>query len=316
MQKQEKAQTIREKLAECELPFLREQTIAGCEKYGVSLDSAWPPVYPEPEETAKPKKMGQLVQLKIWPEAVRGVPNAFLRSALFAAIQGKTRRYMKGEFLGSLDGVSLKFTGMQLDQSDFDVWAQAAHLARLHPLGNVCHFKANAFLKAIGRANGKKDYDWLDASLTRAVACAVEIKSGSHSYMGSLISESWRDKDTREYKVVLNPTIAALFQADDWTGMQLEQRQMLKGKPLALWLHGFYSTHAKPFPMKVETLRDLSGSTAKHMRNFKIKLREAFADLKAVGIFGTIDDDLVTVIREPSAAQKKHLLIKARKPRQ
>jgi hypothetical protein len=72
---------------------------------------------------------------------VRNHGEAFLRSALFAAVQGKTRRYLKGEFLGAVQGVSVKFTGMQLDQSDLDVWEQATHLARLHPLGNVCHFK-------------------------------------------------------------------------------------------------------------------------------------------------------------------------------
>src|SRR5258705_5595850 len=42
---------------------------------------------------------------------------------------------MKGEFLGSLQGISVSFTGQQLDQSDLDVWEQAVHLARMHPAG-------------------------------------------------------------------------------------------------------------------------------------------------------------------------------------
>ena len=91
------------------------------------------------------------VQLPLWPEPVRTAPNSFLRSALFAAIQGKGRRYMKKELLAAQKGVSVHFTGMQLDQSDLDVWEQAIHIARNHPLGNVCHFRGNAFLKSIGR---------------------------------------------------------------------------------------------------------------------------------------------------------------------
>jgi hypothetical protein len=70
-------------------------------------------------------------QLPLWPEPARGVPNDILRSALFAAIQGKGREYFKHKLLASYDGVQIRYTGEQLDQSDLDVWEQAIHLARL-----------------------------------------------------------------------------------------------------------------------------------------------------------------------------------------
>ena len=38
-----------------------------------------------------------VVRLPIWPQAVRGVPNGFIRSALFAAIGKGRRRYISGE---------------------------------------------------------------------------------------------------------------------------------------------------------------------------------------------------------------------------
>jgi hypothetical protein len=38
---------------------------------------------PEPSQPAK------VIQLPFWPEPVRGAPNSFLRSALFAAIQAR-----------------------------------------------------------------------------------------------------------------------------------------------------------------------------------------------------------------------------------
>lgn len=102
-----------------------------------------------------------VVQLPLWPEPARGVPNSALRGALFAAIQGKDRHYMKRELLAVQQGMEIRFTGMQLDQSDLDVWEQALHLARMHPLGTRCDFTAHAFLKALGRATGKKDHEWL-----------------------------------------------------------------------------------------------------------------------------------------------------------
>ena len=217
-----------------------------------------------PKLTVQKKKQerhtAQVIQLPLWPEPTRGAPNSFLRSALFAAIQGKTRRYMKGEFLAAQKGVSVSFTGMQLDQSDLDVWQQAADIAKAHPLGNVCHFRANAFLKSIGRSNGKSNYKWLHEAINRLIACAVEIRCGSKVFSGSLIHECLRDEETGIYKLTLSPSLIKLFGASDWTALERQQREALKGKPLALWLHGFYASHAAPFPLKVETLQELSGS--------------------------------------------------------
>jgi hypothetical protein len=267
------------------------------------------PQKPEPKLTA------QIVQLPIWPEPVRGTPNTFLRSALFGAIQGKTRSTFKNQLLGSMQGVSVKYTGWQLDQSDLDVWEQAIHMARMHPLGNICHFKANAFLKAMGRSNGKAQYQWLDDAITRLVACAVEIKSGQRAFTGSLLSSCIRDETTGVYKLTLDPETIRLYGGENWTGIEWERRQALRGKPLALWLHGFYSSHAQPYPFKVETLRELSGSATKEPRKFKQNLKAAFADLEAAtGIKGTIDGNLVTVERKPTPAQVRHIVKKGRKP--
>jgi hypothetical protein len=257
-----------------------------------------------------------VVQLPLWPEPARGTPNSFLRSALFAAIQGKGRRFLKNALLGAQKGYSVKFTGQQLDQSDLDVWEHAVHLARSHPLGNVCCFRANAFLKAIGRSNGKKDYIWLNESLTRLVACAVEIRHGSKVFVGSLLSSAPRDEQTGIYKLRLDPDTVKLYGSADWTGLQWREREALKGKPLALWLHGFFSSHAAPYPLKVETLRELSGSTNKDTRDFKRRLKSAFADLEAVaGIKATFDGDLVSVARIPSPSQLSHLTLKRRHAR-
>lgn len=48
---------------------------------------------PDKPKAASPAKV---VQLPLWPEAKRGVPNSILRGALFAAVQGKNRVAMNG----------------------------------------------------------------------------------------------------------------------------------------------------------------------------------------------------------------------------
>jgi len=90
-------------------------------------------------------------KLPIWPEAVRGVPNGILRSALFGAVKRGKRRYMERESIAAVDGIDLIYTGPRLDQADLDVLEGALHLARLITLGNRIEFTEKSFLKLIGR---------------------------------------------------------------------------------------------------------------------------------------------------------------------
>ena len=250
------------------------------------------------------------VQLPLWPEEVRGTPNSFLRSALFAAIQGKTRKYLKAALLGSQGNYTVKFTGAQLDQADLDTWEQVAHLVKSQPLGNVCMFKGNPFLKKMGRSNGKANYTWLNDSLTRLVACAVEIRCEQKVFTGSLVSSFVRDEGTGVYKITLDPDVLKLFGSCDWTSLEWGHRLALKGKPLALWLYGYVSSHAAPVPVKVETLRKMSGSESVQ-RNFKIALKKAFADLeKVAGITAEFEGDLVLIHKTPTISQARHLQLK------
>ena len=51
------------------------------------------------------------------------------------------------------------------------------------------------------------------------------------------------------------PSLAAFYGRTQWTQIDWEQRQRLRGsKSLALWLHGFYASHAAPYPLTVEPI--------------------------------------------------------------
>ena len=251
----------------------------------------------------------KIVQFPSWPEPVRGIPNSALRGALFAAIQGKNRKAFKRELLHSQNGIEIRFTGWQLDQSDLDVWEQALHLARMHPLGTRCNFNAHTFLKALGRSTGKPMYEWLKDVFTRLAGAVVEITQNGKTYFGSLIEGGIRDESTGLYVLHLNPDLVKLYGVGMWTAIDWQQRRTLKRKPLALWLHGFYASHADPYPVSVEKLRQWSGSQTKSLRRFKQALVKALGDLKTMGTIMDfeIKDGLVYVEREPSSSQRKHL---------
>ena len=104
------------------------------------------------QQRAATEKRGpaEVIQLPLWPEPKRGAPNAVLRSALFAAIQGKGRRYMdRKQLIATQDGVTIRYSGGQLDQADLDVWEQTLHLARTQALGSRCYFTVHGFLKTL-----------------------------------------------------------------------------------------------------------------------------------------------------------------------
>ena len=262
------------------------------------------------EERRGPAKV---IQLPLWPETKRGAPNAVLRGALFAAVH-KDRRYMDRELLASQDGITVRFTGKQLNQADLDVWEQVLHLARRQALGTRCDFTAHGFLKALGRQPGNSGQEWLGGAFARLGASWIEISDGRRTYLGSLIEGGVRDEDTGRYVLEINPQLAKFFAPTRWTQIDWEQRQQLRAKPLALWLHGFYASHAAPYPLTVAYLHKLSGSQTKQLRYFKKNLLQALRDLEAVGAIRSFEirDELVHVRTVPSKSQRKHLA--ARRP--
>ena len=275
-----------------------------------SLDALGKSVREHPcEKSDKPRAAPptKVVRLPLWPEAKRGVPNSVLRGALFAAIQGKSRVAMEQDLLAVQQGISIRYTGWQLTQSDLDVWEQILHLARQHPLGTRCEFTARGFLKALGRKTGNKG--WLKSALARLSASDVQITHGHRTYFGSLIEGGARDERTGHYVLKINPELAALYTAGRWTAVDWEQRKRLRGKPLALWLQGFYASHAEPHALGVEYLHGLSGSRTKRLRKFKENLVQALRDLETSGAIRSfeIKNDLVHVETIPSRSQKKHL---------
>ena len=270
-------------------------------------------------ETAKKRRRkpasAKVIQLPLWPEPKRGAPNAVLRGALFAAVQGKGRIALDRELLAAQDGITIRYTGWQLTQSDLDVWEQALHLARTQALGTRCRFTEKGFLKALCRQSGKSGRDWLRSALARLTATAVEISDGHRTYGGSLM-DFYRDEDTGRTVLEINPKLAPFFGRSQWTQIDWEQRQQLRGKPLALWLHGFYATHAAPHALTVEYLHKLSGSQTKRLRKFKENLTQALRDLEAAGAIQdfTIQGGLVHVQTVPSPSQQRHLAAARRQP--
>lgn len=262
-----------------------------------------------------------VMRLPLWPDAVRAVPNSVLRSALFGAIKRGARAYLERVKIHAQDGIEIRYTGARLDQGDLDVWATVLHVVREQALGDECCVTAYQLLKALGKTDTGKNRDTLDRRLSRLNATALQVKVGRYSYEGSLIAGVDRDEVTREYIIRLDPKLRSLFEPDQFTQVEWSVRHALDGQPLAQWLHGFYSSHAKPHPVRVETLHRLCGSEAGEMWKFAQTLRRALdalteaSEVHGEGFSYEVCGDLVHVEKRPSGPQRRHLAKKAAKPR-
>ncbi len=275
----------------------------------------------EKKDEQQVEKEKRKLALPPWPVAMRGVPNGFLRSALFGAIAKGPRRYMEGELIAAVDGVEIRCTGKRLDQGDLDVWASVLHSVRLQKLGNQCRTNSYALLRMQGKTDSGKNRKLLQQRIERLRANAVTVKQDRYIYIGGLISFAGKDEDTQEWVIEIDVKLQPLFSADQFTQIEWSVRSALAGKPLAQWLHGFYSSHAKPYPINVPTLCKLSGSENEDMSSWKQTLRKALDALKAASEANgqhfsyEIRGDLVHVERQPSESQQRHLDKKAIKPR-
>jgi hypothetical protein len=226
----------------------------------------------------------KIYQLSLWSDVQRGVPNEFVRSALFPAIPANKARYVQQQTIFSQDGFSIKYTGRQLTQSDLDVFEGIMHLGRGVHEGNHVEFSAHGLLKLIGRDTGKSQHDWLLNVLQRLTATSVMItREGTKVYWGSLLPEGAANLESGRYKVELRREMLQLF-ARGFTVIEWDQRRNLGKKPLAQALHGWICSHRpQPFPVSVKYLHSLTGSDTKELKHFRANLRAALAEIEAAG---------------------------------
>jgi hypothetical protein len=249
---------------------------ATLERLGNVMADVPPAPAPEQPSTAK------IIQFPLFPDATRPVSNDMARSALFSCVQGKDRRFIKDTLLATVADKEIRFTGEQLNQDDHDLLMQMVFMAQHKPLGSWVMVPAYGMLQALGRQIGGKQYRELRADIARLTAAMVIIRNTETKrevFGHHLIAKAEQDEQTRHWMYRLDPDLRTLYGDMTHTLIDWDQRLALKGKDLARWLQLYIASHAKPYPVKVATLRDLSGSRAKALKNFRGKLRLALDDL-------------------------------------
>jgi len=237
-----------------------------------------PPLFETINELNGRSKSGHVRnKMPNWPDKARAIPNVLLRSALFSIIGRGPRRDLVDEQVQGYGNVNIRYTGTQLDQSDLSVWMTVLHLSRRQHIGaqHVCRVTAYQLLQMLRRTDSGKNRAILQRQLSLLANNLITIDNSEHTYEGSLIEELYREAKTQAYLIQLNPNLDTLFRDGSCTWVHWNVRNELVGQPLAQWLHGFYTSHAQPFDLKIQTIHGLCGSNAACMRDFSRALRKS-----------------------------------------
>lgn len=260
------------------------------------------------------------VVLTGWPDEVRGVPNITLRSALFGSSRSSSKAFLQRAEIYTQKPTQMRYTGPRLDQGDLDVWITLLHIARRKQMGKSFKTSAYELLKLQGKTDAGNNRKTLYKRLFRLAAGTLELSAKHHSYTGGLIDSIHRDDQERKLVITLNLELSYLFGPNDFTRIDWSVRRALNSKPLAQWLHGYFSTHAEPFPVSVETLSVMAGSLDASAASREQNLRRALdmlqraSDLHGQPFSWKLCGGNVHVTRTPSSSQSRHLARKTSRP--
>jgi len=242
------------------------------------------------EETVARREAAKIYQFPLWPEPDRGLPNEIIRSALFPAVRVRGDKFQENVPIAAHKGLTITYTGAPLTQSDLDIFEGVMHLARGTPENHWVKFSRHSLLKLIGRSTGKSDHDRLQRSLQCLAASVVIIHRDGEGgqkarvYWGSLLPQGAYDEASGLFAVKIDRELVKLFERG-FTRVQFEQRHKLRKKPLAQWLHLYYSSHQTPFPVSVAFLAEKSGSDTQNLKHFRANLRAALDELVKLDFF-------------------------------
>ena len=270
LRKREQSQKLKrdEKLMPQPVPKPQERSVQGASQVNEVLSTKGAKIIPFPT--------AQRIPANCWT-----MTPDIIRSALFGiSKRGKEREFLRSEKILAADGIQLEFTGERLDQADMDVFMYALSLSRESGLGAKVYFTEHRFLKALGRNKGKKDHEWLKASLKRLTHCRLEFQTKRYSLLGGLIDACAKDEETGQYYLRFNPEFSKALKFQ--TYIPQKDRLKLRRSELAKWLYSYIlsqSVNSSPHAVWSRTLQGLSGSNS-CIKKFNQNLKKAFQTLE------------------------------------
>ena len=254
--------------------------------------------------------------LPAWSKDYRAIPNALARSALFTVSRNGDRKLFRDEVIASTKDISLIYTGEELRQDDADVFLQVINIAKEQLIGEDIKFTAWSMILQLGWTKNAGSYARLKRSIGRMLDGTLSMVVSRPDdtnvyYAGHLISsfvylEKLTDVQLSQWSVSLQREMVDLFAPDTFSLLHWPTRRTFS--PTTKWLHSYYSTHKRPFPVKLETLRRIMASETKNFRAYKLNIKESLKILVETKFFLTAHVDPVTDLVHVERAADRRLL--------
>jgi hypothetical protein len=153
---------------------------------------------------------------------MRIAPYPLLRSSIFGVVMKGKRKHFDKVLLPSPPEFILRYTGLQLDQLDEDVWLELVDMLKYEQPGSSVTTTLLELLRRLGKTDTGPNRAVLLGQLMRLRATAISVRvSSSVCYTGGLIDTAELYENTGKLDVWLNPKIAALFSGGKFPRMRL-----------------------------------------------------------------------------------------------
>jgi len=225
-----------------------------------------------------------------WPDNLRVLPNDLARSSLFTVRNKAKKRESREAYpLYVLSkGVNITYTGIELRADDDElVWAQCLEFLKHTPFGEPVTFTVYQMCKELGWAFNGHYYARVEKCLSRLQATALQISS---ERLGRLESVSMIEhfaiiaRGTRKARceVILNKRMADLFLGKYYSKIEFSKYRKLT--PIARRMFDYFVSHKKPYPMLLESFRELCNSDSKRVNRWTEQVSNACAELQESGL--------------------------------
>lgn len=260
----------------------------------------------KPQAKSKVKKERGFFDVHYPPEAKAAkMSNDILRSGLFSVrkrVHGQNVMVERKE-IATIGDAKIYLTGMELDQDDYKVYEGL--IQQYMENGTEIITNIPGLLRIVGYPDSSSYRESLLETLRRLNSCRVEVITKRYRYLGGLVNGITIDKENDKVSVTLGKELAVMFAKDNWTRLDVSERERLGKNALAFRVFNVASTHKQMFPYTRQTLRRLSGNENVPQKKFNQKLKQAVelinAELSDLGWHAEIKDDRLEITRSKAA---------------
>lgn len=237
-------------------------------------------------------------------EDLRHIPNDYARSSIFTARNKNVprRTFMHEPLFHYNEHVSILYTGIELRAEDDEiVWLQILNYGKRVALGEPFEFSVQDLVADIGWHKNGRYYDKARECISRLKANEVLAlntkaygKSGAISLIQNYSAVNDKHGKPTHYRVWIDPNLIVLFAGNTFTSHKwLVYRNL---SPVARRLADYIESHKHPYPLALDTFRQMCGSTDSNVSSWRQTVKKACIELveaKIVKVAFLSDDDQI-----------------------